>query len=70
SYIDDIAGEMMDHLDEQVLRENTVVMFTTDRGAHLGENGFWGKIATMKQNNYEVSARVPLLINIPGVTAP
>ncbi|ELT98826.1 hypothetical protein CAPTEDRAFT_86037, partial [Capitella teleta] len=64
SYIDDIAGEMMDHLDEQVLRENTVVMFTTDRGVHLGEN------ATIKQSNYEVSARVPLLINIPGVTAP
>ncbi|ELU00908.1 hypothetical protein CAPTEDRAFT_194100 [Capitella teleta] len=65
SYIDDIAGEMLTHIDRLGLRENTVVIFTADHGVHLGENGLWGK-----QSNFEVNVRVPLLIDIPGVADP
>ncbi|ELU18182.1 hypothetical protein CAPTEDRAFT_143432 [Capitella teleta] len=65
SYIDDIAGKMLAHLDGLGLRENTVVMLTADHGVHLGENGLWGKMS-----NFEASTRVLLLIHIPGMTNP
>jgi iduronate 2-sulfatase len=64
SYIDDILGQMLDHLDSLGTRNNTVIVFTADHGVHLGENGIWGKFS-----NFEVNTRVPLLISVPGYEA-
>ena len=61
SYLDEKIGNILGQLDDTGLRENTVVMFTSDHGEMLGERGMW-----FKQCFWEWSARVPLVISLPG----
>lgn len=62
SYIDAQIGKMINALEEAGLRENTIIMVWSDHGWHLGEMGIWGKAT-----NYEISARVPLMIWTPDM---
>ena len=61
-YVDDKIGELLDVLDEQGLRDDTIVIVTSDHGEMLGEKGL-----IQKRSLYEWSARIPLIIDIPGV---
>lgn len=61
SYVDAQVGYMMESLKEQGLLENTVVVFTSDHGWHLGEHDLWHK-----RSLFEESARVPLIVSAPG----
>eukprot|EP00051_Salpingoeca_urceolata_P008657 m.107681 g.107681 ORF g.107681 m.107681 type:complete len:262 (+) comp15861_c0_seq3:273-1058(+) len=63
SFIDSQIGRLLDTVDELDLWDNTVVVFMSDHGYHLGENGMW-----LKRNNFENSARVPLMLHVPGMT--
>jgi len=62
SFMDAQIGRVLDKLKKTGLDKNTIVVFTSDHGYHLGEHGHW-----QKQTLFEDATRVPLIIAGPGV---
>jgi arylsulfatase A-like enzyme len=62
SFLDAEIGRVLEALDASPFGSNTLVVVTSDSGVALGSHGLLGK-----QNLYEHSIRVPLLIRGPGV---
>jgi len=60
SYIDKKLGELIKALEDTGLRDNTIIIFTSDHGDMLGEKGM-----VQKRCFYEYSCRIPLIINFP-----
>lgn len=58
--MDHNVGKILELLKELELDDNTIVIFSSDNGYHLGEHGIGDK-----RSAYEVSIRVPLLIWCP-----
>jgi len=65
SDIDDKVAELMTSLEEAGMRDNTIVIFTSDHGDMLGERGMWFKMSYL-----EHSARVPFIVHAPGMFSP
>ncbi|MBK9120122.1 MAG: sulfatase [Phycisphaerales bacterium] len=63
--LDENLGRLLDYLDEAGLAENTIVIYTSDQGFYLGEQGWFDK-----RWMYDISLRMPLLVRWPGVVAP
>jgi iduronate 2-sulfatase len=62
SFVDAQIGRVVQTLDDLDLWKNTVVVFYSDHGYHLGEHGgMWHKMSVFEQ-----SARVPLVVIAPG----
>jgi len=61
AYMDAQVGKVLSALKEEGLEDNTIVIFTSDHGFHLGEHNFW-----MKVSLHEESVRVPMIIKVPG----
>ena len=61
AYMDVQVGKVLNTLKEEGLDDNTIVVFTSDHGFHLGEHNFW-----MKVSLHEESVRVPMIIKVPG----
>jgi choline-sulfatase len=60
SYIDQKVGELVQALEEVGVRENTIIIFTSDHGDMLGERGM-----VQKRHFYEWSTRIPLILTFP-----
>ena len=57
-------GQILDALDSLQLRDNTIVVFTSDHGYHMGEHGHWQKTTL-----FENATHVPLILAGPGIAA-
>jgi len=63
--IDENLGRVIAFLKESGLAENTLLVYTSDGGFHMGEHGFYDKRAA-----FEPSIRIPMLAWAPGLIAP
>ena len=61
SFVDAQVGRILDHLESSGLDKNTVVVFTSDHGYHMGEHGHW-----QKQTLFENATQIPLIISDPN----
>lgn len=59
--VDESVGRILNYLDANKLSNNTAVIYTSDQGFYLGENGWFDK-----RFAYDVSMQTPLLIRWPG----
>jgi arylsulfatase A-like enzyme len=59
--IDESIGVILKYLDDNKLTNNTAVIYTSDQGFYLGENGWFDK-----RFAYDVSMGTPLLVRWPG----
>lgn len=64
SHLDAQIGRILATLKETGLADNTIIVFASDNGLAVGQHGLLGK-----QNLYDHSVRVPLVIAGPGIAA-
>ncbi len=60
TFVDAQAGKVLRALEQSPYADNTIVVFWSDHGQHLGEKRHW-----RKQALWEESTRVPLAIRLP-----
>lgn len=63
SYADAKVGELVDALDRSPNKDNTIILFVSDHGWHLGEKQHWSKTTLWNE-----SARTPMIWVVPGIT--
>ena len=61
SALDAQIGRILEAIDTSSLRENTVVIYTSDHGEMAGSHGIW-----QKQCFYEAAVKVPLMLRLPS----
>ena len=62
SFVDAQVGRIINKLKQTGLDKNTIVVFISDHGYHMGEHGHW-----QKQTLFENATKVPLIIKVPGL---
>jgi arylsulfatase A-like enzyme len=67
--LDENVGRMLDWLDENNLRKNTIVVFTSDNGGMIRATDN-RPLRSYKGDLYEGGIRVPCIIDWPGVIKP
>jgi iduronate 2-sulfatase len=63
SFIDTQLGLVLDALKKNGLWENTIIVFTSDHGYHLGDHFLWGKVTL-----FDIGAKVPFIVRAPGLS--
>jgi len=61
--VDEQIGRILDALDQSTLKDNTIIVLTSDHGWGMGEKNY-----LYKNSLWQESTRVPLIIRAPGVT--
>lgn len=61
SSMDEMIGRILNTLSATGLAENTLVVYASDHGDHVGDRGLW-----WKHTLYDESTRVPLIMSMPG----
>lgn len=64
SHLDDRVGDILRTLEARNMTDGTVVIYTADHGLALGQHGLMGK-----QNLYDHSIHVPLMMAGPGIAS-
>jgi arylsulfatase A-like enzyme len=62
AFADEQLGKVLDALQESPYAKNTIIIFTSDHGFHMGEKNY-----NFKLTNWEVSTRVPFIVAAPGI---
>ena len=62
AFMDEQAGKILDTLRNSPYADNTIVVFTSDNGYHMGEKEF-----IHKNTLWEESGQIPLIVNGPGI---
>ena len=70
--LDDYVGQIINAIDNAGIRENTIVIFTSDNGAHNEEHDveFFdsnGRFREYKRSFYEGGFHTPMIVQWPGV---
>ena len=65
SYLDAQLGKVTAALEKEGLLDSTLIVFCGDHGYHIGEHGLWAKTS-----NFELDARVPLIVVSPQTKHP
>lgn len=63
TFIDAQISLVFDALKRNGRWDDTIIIFTSDHGYHLGEHALWGKVTL-----FEECARVPMIVRAPGLT--
>jgi arylsulfatase A-like enzyme len=63
--VDENVGRLLDYLEANDMKENTIIVYTSDQGFYLGEHGWYDKRFV-----YDESFKTPLLVSWPGKVAP
>jgi choline-sulfatase len=62
SAMDEMIGRILDRLRAHGLEQDTLVVYASDHGDHVGERGLW-----WKHTLFDESAKVPAIAALPGV---
>lgn len=63
TYVDTQIGRVLDTLERSPYKDNTIVVFLTDHGLHLGEKLHWQKTTLWEEGTHTL-----LMFRAPGVT--
>jgi arylsulfatase A-like enzyme len=63
TYVDTQFGRVLDALEKSPYKDNTIVVFLTDHGFHLGEKHHWQKTTLWEEGTHTL-----LMFRAPGVT--
>ncbi|WP_276354336.1 sulfatase family protein [Cohnella caldifontis] len=61
TYIDECLGKILDAVDRRPDADNTLIVFFSDHGDHMGDHHAW-----QKESFFEAAARVPFLLSWPA----
>lgn len=66
------VGQLLDHLDELGVADNTIVLYTTDNGAEIAlwPDGAMTPFRGEKGTTWEGGMRIPMMVRWPGVIEP
>jgi len=65
SFADEQVGRVMKALNSSKYAENTIVVFWSDHGYHLGEKNHWHK-----RTLWNRATHIPMIVKAPGITKP
>jgi arylsulfatase A len=71
AYMDKLVGKLVSRLEEQGLRENTLILFLGDNGTGAGTRSMMGKtlVTGKKGSTVDAGMHVPVIVNWPGQIA-
>ena len=60
--MDEMIGQVLSALESAGMLDNTLIVYSSDHGDHIGERGLW-----WKHTFFDESVKVPLVMRLPGV---